>query len=115
MTNKKQQCELGMIGLGVMGRNSLLNMGDHGFCVAGYDKDPAKVAALHQESKSLDAHGAEDLRAFIALLRRPRAVMLLVPAGAPVDSVIKDLLPLLDQGDLILDAKGAFHAEWESK
>ena len=103
-----QQCEIGMIGLGVMGRNFLLNMADHGFCVAGYDKDPAKVAALRQEAKQCDARGAEDLREFIALLRCPRAVMLLVPAGAPVDSVIKDLLPLLDQGDLIIDAGNSY-------
>ena len=108
MTNKKQQCEIGMIGLGVMGRNFLLNMADHGFCVAGYDKDPAKVAALCQEAEKRDAHGVEDIREFIVLLQRPRAVMLLVPAGAPVDSVIKELLPLLDQGDLIIDAGNSY-------
>ena len=104
MTHKKQKYEIGMIGLGVMGRNFLLNMADHGFCVAGYDKDPAKVAALCQDAEKRDAHGVEDIREFIVLLQRPRAVMLLVPAGAPVDSVIKELLPLLDQGDLIIDA-----------
>ena len=108
MTNKKQQCEIGMIGLGVMGRNFLLNMADHGFYVAGYDKDPAKVAALNQEAKKRDAVGTENLKEFIALLRSPRAVMLLVPAGAPVDSVIKDLLPLLDRGDLIIDAGNSY-------
>ena len=108
MTNKKQKYEIGMIGLGVMGRNFLLNMADHGFCVAGYDKDPAKVAALCQEAEKRDAHGVEDIREFIVLLQRPRAVMLLVPAGAPVDSVIKELLPLLDQGDLIIDAGNSY-------
>jgi 6-phosphogluconate dehydrogenase len=108
MTNKKQQCEIGTIGSGVMGRNFLLNMADHGFCVAGYDKDPAKVAALRQEAKKRDAHGTEEIRAFIALLRCPRAVMLLVPAGAPVDSVIEELLPLLDHGDLLIDAGNSY-------
>jgi 6-phosphogluconate dehydrogenase len=93
-----------MVGLGVMGRNFVLNMADHGFPVAGYDKDPAKVESLRQEAQQRDACGATDIKEFIALLRRPRAVMMLVPAGAPVDSVIKDLLPHLEKGDLIIDA-----------
>ncbi len=97
-----------MVGLGVMGRNLVLNMADHGFSVAGYDKDPAKVAALSQESKERNVHGAADIKEFIGLLRRPRAVMLLVPAGAPVDSVIEDLLPHLDKGDLIIDAGNSY-------
>src|SRR5580658_6694708 len=101
---RTKQYEIGMIGLGVMGRNFLLNMADHGFSVAGYDKDPAKVAALREEAQQLDARGAADIKEFIALLRRPRAIMLLVPAGAPVDSVLKDLLAHLDKGDLIIDA-----------
>ena len=97
-----------MVGLGVMGRNLMLNMADHGFSVAGYDKDPAKVAALSQEAGQLDARGATDIKEFIILLRRPRAIMMLVPAGAPVDSVIKDLLPLLDKDDLIIDAGNSY-------
>ncbi len=92
-----------MVGLGVMGRNLLLNMAEHGFAVAGYDKDPAKVEALRQDSKEWDVRGATEIKEFLGLLRRPRAIMMLVPAGAPVDSVIKDLLPHLDPGDLIID------------
>ena len=83
-------------------------MADHGFSVAGYDKDQAKVEALRQESEDRDIRGAADIKEFIALLRRPRAVMMLVPAGAPVDSVIKDLLPHLDKGDLIIDAGNSY-------
>ena len=97
-----------MVGLGVMGRNLLLNMADHGFSVAGYDKDPAKVEALRQEASQRDARGAADIKEFIGLLRQPRAVMMLVPAGAPVDAVIKDLLPHLDKGDLIIDAGNSY-------
>ena len=96
--------EIGMVGLGVMGRNFLLNMADHDFSVAGYDKDPAKVAALSQEAGRRDVHGATDVKEFVAALRQPRAIMLLVPAGPPVDSVINDLLPHLQPGDLIIDA-----------
>jgi 6-phosphogluconate dehydrogenase len=100
--------EIGMVGLGVMGRNLVLNMADQGFSVAGYDKDRAKVKALRQEAEQRDAHGADDIKEFIALLRRPRAVMMLVPAGAPVDSVVRDLSPHLEKGDLIIDAGNSY-------
>jgi len=107
-TQPQQRSEIGMVGLGVMGRNLVLNMADHGFSVAGYDKDQAKVEALRREAQQRDARGAADIKEFTALLRHPRAVMLLVPAGAPVDSVIKDLLPHLDKGDLIIDAGNSY-------
>jgi 6-phosphogluconate dehydrogenase len=100
--------EIGMVGLGVMGRNLVLNMADQGFSVAGYDKDPAKVKALRQEAEQRDARGAADIKEFIALLRRPCAVMMLVPAGTPVDSVIGDLSPQLEMGDLIIDAGNSY-------
>src|SRR5471032_971885 len=106
MNDKQSQSgyEIGMVGLGVMGRNFLLNMAGHGFSVAGYDKDPAQVVALRGEARQGDVRADDDIKNFVASLRRPRAVMLLVPAGPPVDSVIKDLLPHLEQGDLIIDA-----------
>jgi len=97
-----------MVGLGVMGRNFLLNIADHGFAVAGYDKDPAKVAALRHEARQGDVRGVADPKAFTALLRHPRAILLLVPAGPPVDSVIKDLLAHLQPGDLIIDAGNSY-------
>jgi len=105
---KAQQCEIGMVGLGVMGRNLVLNMADHGFPVAGYDNDAAKVEALRKESAGRNIFGAANIVDFIALLRKPRAIMMLVPAGAPVDSVIKDLLPHLDKDDLIIDAGNSY-------
>jgi 6-phosphogluconate dehydrogenase len=108
MSNPKEQYEIGMVGLGVMGRNLLLNMADHGFSVAGYDKDSAKVEALKRESEQRDIRGAVDIDKFIKLLRRPRAVMMLVPAGAPVDAVIHDLLPHLAPGDLIIDGGNSY-------
>jgi 6-phosphogluconate dehydrogenase len=105
---KSQKYEIGMVGLGVMGRNLVLNMADHGFSVAGYDNDAAKVEALRKESAERKVIGAANVLDFIALLRKPRAIMMLVPAGAPVDSVIKDLLPHLDKGDLIIDAGNSY-------
>jgi 6-phosphogluconate dehydrogenase len=110
MTNiqPQQRYEIGMVGLGVMGRNLLLNMADHGNSVAGYDKDATKVAALRQETEDRDIRGAADIKEFIGMLRRPRAVMMLVPAGAPVDSVINDLLAHLQPGDLIIDGGNSY-------
>src|SRR5689334_5894439 len=115
MTNYKAQQEhdLGMVGLGVMGRNLVLNMSDHGFSVAGYDKDATKVAALRKESAERSICCATNVPDFIALLRRPRAIMMLVPAGAPVDSVIKDLLPYLEKHDLIIDAGNSYFKDTE--
>ena len=110
MTNTKpqQRYEIGMVGLGVMGRNLVLNMADHGNSVAGYDKDATKVAALRQEAENRDIRGAADIKEFIGMLRRPRAIMMLVPAGAPVDSVINDLLAHLQPGDLIIDGGNSY-------
>jgi 6-phosphogluconate dehydrogenase len=102
MTEQKSQ--IGMVGLGVMGRNLLLNMAEHGFGVAGYDKDLQKVALLRSEAGRLPVHSAADVGSFIASLQLPRAVMLLVPAGPIVDDVIRDLLPHLEPTDLIIDA-----------
>jgi 6-phosphogluconate dehydrogenase len=104
----KTQCsEIGMIGLGVMGRNLLLNMAEHGFLVTGYDKDPSKVEALQNESAD-GIQSVAEIKEFVGLLRRPRAIMMLVPAGPPVDSVIGDLLPHLEKGDLIIDAGNSY-------
>ena len=111
MSKRTQQSDIGMVGLGVMGRNLVLNMADRGFAVAGYDKDPKQVEALSKESEKRDVHGATDIQEFIALLRKPRAIMMLVPAGPPVDSVIRDLLPHLDEGDLIIDAGNSYYKD----
>jgi 6-phosphogluconate dehydrogenase len=100
---RSENCELGMIGLGVMGRNLLLNMAEHGHLVTGYDKDPEKTRTLSDEASARPVHAVSDLAAMIALLKRPRTVMLLVPAGAIVDQVIDELTPHLDAGDLIID------------
>ena len=112
---KSQQHEIGMVGLGVMGRNLVLNMADHGFSAAGYDNDAAKVEALRKESAERKVSGAANIVDFIALLRKPRAIMMLVPAGAPVDSVIKDLLPHLDKSDLIIDAGNSYFKDTDTR
>jgi 6-phosphogluconate dehydrogenase len=108
---KKFDCDIGMIGLGVMGRNLVLNFADHGYAVTGYDKDSSKVNALQTEAEDRKVVAASSLQEFIKNLKKPRAVMMLVPAGAPVDSVIKDVLPLLEKGDLIIDGGNSHYTD----
>ena len=94
----------GIIGLGTMGRNLLLNIADHNFNVAGHDKDETKIKLLANESKGKkNVSGFVQVNEFIDKLQKPRAIMMLVPAGRIVDSVINELTPLLEKGDLIID------------
>ena len=103
--DQNKKCDLGLIGLGVMGRNFAQNMSDHGFSVAGYDRDKEKTQALMSEkTKQQDLRTGHDIKEFLGLLARPRAVMMLVPAGDPVDAVIDELLPNLEPGDLVIDS-----------
>jgi len=99
----------GMIGLGTMGRNLLLNLADHGFSVIGFDKDEQKGAALLNESTPQHSVKAvSSLEAMVQQLEQPRKIMMLVPAGKPVDDVIESLLPLLQPGDIIIDGGNSF-------
>jgi 6-phosphogluconate dehydrogenase len=107
--------ELGMIGLGVMGRNLLLNMSDHGHSTAGYDKDPAKVETLREEASQRPVHGAESMKDLVAALHRPRTLMMLVPAGNAVDAVIDDALPHLERGDLLIDAGNSHFSDTDRR
>jgi 6-phosphogluconate dehydrogenase len=100
----EQKYDLGMIGLGVMGRNLVLNIAEHGFSACGYDKDVSKVQELQAEAGDYAVRAVPTVEEFVSALSRPRAIMMLVPAGQAVDSVIRELLPLLDKDDLIMDA-----------
>ena len=96
--------DFGMIGLGTMGRNLLLNIADHGFSATGFDRDASKGALLESSaSAGTTVKAAASLQEMTASLKTPRKVMMLVPAGPIVDAVIKDLLPLTSPGDIIID------------
>lgn len=104
--------DFGMIGLGVMGRNLLLNMADHGFSVIGFDKDEAKNSALESAATpGTTVKGVPDLAHMVQQLQTPRKVMMLVPAGKPVDDVIASLLPLLEKGDVIIDGGNSHYTD----
>jgi 6-phosphogluconate dehydrogenase len=103
--DQNKKCDIGLIGLGVMGRNFAQNMADHGFSVAGYDRDKEKIQALmFEKTKQQDLRAGHDIKEFLGLLSRPRAVMILVPAGDAVDAVIEELLLHLEPEDLIIDS-----------
>jgi 6-phosphogluconate dehydrogenase len=108
--------EFGLIGLGVMGRNFILNVAEKGFRALGYDLDPGKASALEQEGREVGAVAATtDLGDFVARLGRPRKIMLLVPAGAVVDQVLDQLLPLLDPGDIVVDGGNSYFTDTDRR
>jgi len=105
MTNESTaSADIGLIGLGVMGNNLVLNMSDHGFTVAVFNRTASKVDDfLRNEGKGAKVVGTRSMQEFVAALKRPRRVMLMVKAGKPVDEMIEALLPLLEKGDIIID------------
>ena len=112
---KNKSSVLGMIGLGTMGRNLLLNMADHGYAVSGFDVDPKKVVLLKEDSKDANIKGFNALSELVSNLKTPRIVMLLVPAGKIVDNVIQDLLPLIEKGDIIIDAGNSYFKDTDRR
>lgn len=104
--------DFGMIGLGVMGRNLLLNMADHGFKVIGFDKDQQKGATLESSATpGTTVKGVGTLSEMIQQLERPRKLMMLVPAGKPVDDVINELLPIIEKGDIVIDGGNSHYTD----
>jgi 6-phosphogluconate dehydrogenase len=99
-----RDADVGLVGLGVMGRNLALNFADKGFGVAGYDTDSTKVEALNKKSAGRKVEGFGSMKDLASALKKPRAIMMLVPAGNPVDAVIRDALPHVQPGDLMIDA-----------
>jgi len=99
-----EKSDLGLIGLAVMGQNLVLNMNDHGYKVAVYNRTTSKVDDfINGEAKGTEIIGAHSIEELVGFLKRPRRVMLLVKAGQPVDDFIELLLPHLEKDDIIID------------
>jgi 6-phosphogluconate dehydrogenase len=97
-------CDIGLIGLAVMGQNLVLNMNDHGFKVAVFNRTVSKVDDfIANEAKGTQVVGAHSVEELASLLKRPRRVMLMVKAGDTVDQMIDHILPSLEKGDIIID------------
>jgi 6-phosphogluconate dehydrogenase len=110
------QYDFGMVGLGVMGRNLLFNIADHEYNVAGLDLDQGKVDALQNEAtEKQKVKGTTSVDEFVKMLKTPRAIMLLVPAGKPVDGAIASLVPLLEKGDIIVDGGNSYFPDTDRR
>ena len=103
---------IGVTGLAVMGRNLARNLARHGYPVAVHNRSPARTRAL------IDEHGtegtfvaAESMDDFVASLSRPRAIIVMVKAGEPTDAVIGELVPLLSEGDIVVDCGNAHYMD----
>lgn len=111
-----QQTHLGLIGLGVMGANLALNISDHGFPLTVYNRTtPITDEFIQQHARGRALYAAHSLEDLIQQLPQPRVVMLMVTAGRAVDAVIQQLLPLLAQGDIIIDGGNSNYQNTERR
>jgi 6-phosphogluconate dehydrogenase len=102
--SEKAKADIGLIGLAVMGQNVVLNMNDHGYVVAVYNRTVSKVDEfIAHEAKGTKVVGTHSIEEFVATLKKPRRVFLLVKAGKPVDEFIDQIVPHLEKGDIIID------------
>jgi 6-phosphogluconate dehydrogenase len=112
MTEQDNSADIGVTGLAVMGRNLARNLARHGYAVALHNRSPERTRSLVAE------HGdegrflpSEAMAGFVASLRRPRVVIVMVQAGAGTDAVINELVPLLDEGDIVVDCGNAHYTD----
>ncbi len=109
------KANFGVMGLGVMGHMLALNMERNGLRVAGYDSDLGKVRAFSADSADKNLVACESLAAFLATLELPRRILMMVPAGKPVDAAIASLKPHLAKGDLLIDGGNTFFLDTERR
>ncbi|KAJ3569276.1 hypothetical protein NP233_g5157 [Leucocoprinus birnbaumii] len=104
--------DIGLIGLAVMGQNLILNMNDKGFNVVAYNRTTSKVDHfLENEAKGTNIQGAHSIEELCKKLKRPRKIILLVKAGSAVDDFIKQLIPYLEKGDIIIDGGNSHYPD----
>ena len=111
-----KQCDIGLIGLAVMGENLVLNMASKGFSVAVYNRTAEvteKFAAGKAKGKTIQP--TRTIEEFVGALSRPRKAMIMVKAGAPVDAVIAQLTPLLEKGDVIIDGGNSLFTDTQRR
>ena len=108
-------CDLGLVGLAVMGQNLVLNIESRGFRVAVFNRSPEVTQAFVAAHPGKRLQGAVALPDFVAALKRPRTVMLMVKAGAAVDAVIAQLVPLLEAGDIVIDGGNSLFTDTERR
>lgn len=111
----KQQ-DIGLIGLAVMGQNLVLNIASHGFSVAVYNRTAEKTRTFMDiRAAGHDILGTYSLEDFVKALKPPRRIILMVKAGQPVDDFIEQLVPCLDEGDIVIDAGNSHFPDTERR
>ncbi|NGX38931.1 MAG: 6-phosphogluconate dehydrogenase, decarboxylating [Chlamydiae bacterium] len=112
----EQEADFGLIGLAVMGQNLVLNINDHGWKVAVFNRTVAKVDKfLEGPAKNTKVIGTHTLEEFFKTLKRPRKVMFMVKAGNPVDQLIEECLPFLEKGDIVIDGGNSHFPDSERR
>lgn len=112
----EQQADFGLIGLAVMGQNLVLNINDHGWRVAVFNRTVSKVDAfLKGPAKNTRVIGAHSLEELFKTLKKPRKVMFMVKAGEPVDMLIGECLPFLEKGDIVIDGGNSHFPDSERR
>ncbi|KAJ2781032.1 phosphogluconate dehydrogenase (decarboxylating) gnd1 [Coemansia javaensis] len=116
MSSADAVADFGLIGLAVMGQNLILNINDHGFTVCAFNRTVSKVDRfLENEAKGTQVVGAHSIEEFVAKLKRPRKIMLLVKAGDAVDKFIETLLPHLETGDIVIDGGNSHYPDTQRR
>lgn len=112
----QSQADIGLIGLAVMGQNLVLNMNDHGYTVAVFNRTTSKVDEfLQTTAKGTKVIGTHNLKDFFSALKRPRKVMMMVKAGKAVDDLIAECLPYLESGDIVIDGGNSLYLDSERR
>src|SRR4051812_40710654 len=105
-------CDIGLIGLAVMGQNLVLNMNDHGYKVAVFNRTVSKVDDFVQnEAKGTEVVGTHSIEELVQSLKRPRRIMLMVKAGSTVDDMINQIVPHLEKGDIVIDGGNSLYTD----
>ncbi len=112
----QQKADIGLIGLAVMGQNLVLNMNDHGYTVAVFNRTVSKVDDfMAGPAKNTQVIGSHTLQEFFQNLKKPRKVMMMVKAGDPVDELIEECLPFLEKGDIVIDGGNSHYPDTERR
>src|ERR1700692_704590 len=109
-------CDIGLIGLAVMGQNLVLNMNDHGYKVAVFNRTTSKVDEfIDKQAKGTQVVGTHSIRDMCDLLKLPRRIMMMVKAGKVVDETIEQIVPHLEKGDIVIDGGNSLYTDTDRR
>lgn len=115
MENQMSKQQIGVIGLAVMGKNLALNIESKGFTVSVYNRSPQKTEDMLKETEGKQVKGTFSIEEFVDSLETPRKILIMVQAGQATDATIEQLIPHLDQGDIIIDGGNAYFPDTQRR